>query len=181
MKLVKWGGAVQGFQVVTFFCQLRILERLPLINLSAIYKSAVEYEQRMKKRPHSKFGAALVQEDKRRGVTQYSLARKMERSARYLNNLEHDRSEPRFTTILLLADAIGMEPGELVDAAARLTWAAYEEEEAGAAAPEEEKTAPKKTGSKENQNKRRVPVRRPPPACPAPHPLLSCAPPCIPS
>ena len=79
---------------------------------------------------------------------------KMERSARYLNDLEHDRSEPRFTTILLLADAIGMEPGELVDAAARLTWAAYEEEEAGAAAPEEEKTAPKKTGSKENHNKR---------------------------
>lgn len=63
----------------------------------------------------------------------------MERSARYLNDLEHNRSEPRFTTILLLADAIGMEPGELVDAAARLTWAAYEEEEAGRLRPKKKK------------------------------------------
>ena len=47
----------------------------------------------------------------------------------YLNNLEHDRNEPRFTTILLLADAIGMDPGELVNAAAALSWAALTEEE----------------------------------------------------
>lgn len=84
----------------------------------------------MKKRPPSKFGAALIQEYKKRGFTQYSLAKKMERSSRYLNNLEHDRSEPRFTTILLLADAIGMEPGELVNAAAELSWAALAAEEA---------------------------------------------------
>ena len=82
----------------------------------------------MRNRPPSKFGAALIQEYKKRGFTQYSLAKKMERSTRYLNNLEHDRSEPRFTTILLLADAIGMEPGELVSAAAELSWAALEEE-----------------------------------------------------
>ena len=99
-----------------------------LINLSAIHKSAVEYEKGMRNRPPSKFGAALIQEYKKRGFTQYSLAKKMERSTRYLNNLEHDRSEPRFTTILLLADAIGMEPGELVSAAAELSWAALEEE-----------------------------------------------------
>ena len=49
----------------------------------------------------------------------------MERSTRYLNNLEHDRSEPRFTTILLLADAIGMQPGELVNAAAVNAPVAY--------------------------------------------------------
>ena len=104
----------------------------------------------MKKRPPSKFGAALIQEYKKRGFTQYSLAKKMERSTRYLNNLEHDRSEPRFTTILLLADAIGMEPGELVNAAAKLSWAAYDEEEAALTKPEEVK-APKtstKTKSK---------------------------------
>ncbi len=83
----------------------------------------------MRKRPPSKFGAALIQEYKKRGFTQYSLAKKMERSTRYLNNLEHDRSEPRFTTILLLADAIGMEPGELVNAAAVLSWAALAEED----------------------------------------------------
>ena len=106
---------------------------------------------------------------------------KMERSARYLNDLEHDRSEPRFTTILLLADAIGMEPGELVDAAARLTWAAYEEEEAGATAPEEEKTAPKRPAARKTRIKGEFLSAAPPPACPAPRPLLSCAPPCIPS
>lgn len=78
----------------------------------------------MRKRPPSKFGAALIQEYKKRGFTQYSLAKRLERSTRYLNNLEHDRSEPRFTTILLLADAMDMEPGELVNIAAALSWAA---------------------------------------------------------
>ena len=101
-----------------------------LIKLTAIYKSGVEYEQGMRKRPPSKFGVALVQEYRKRGLTQYSLAQKLGRSTRYLNNLEHDRNEPRFTTILLLADAIGMEQGELVDAAAALSWAALTEEEA---------------------------------------------------
>ena len=86
-----------------------------LIKLTAIYKSGVEYEQGMRKRPPSKFGVALVQEYRKRGLTQYSLAQKLGRSTRYLNNLEHDRNEPRFTTILLLADAIGMHPGELKD------------------------------------------------------------------
>ena len=83
----------------------------------------------MRKRPPSKFGVALVQESRKRGFTQYSLAQKLGRSTRYLNNLEHDRNEPRFTTILLLADAIGMDPGELVNAAAALSWAALTEEE----------------------------------------------------
>lgn len=85
----------------------------------------------MSKRPPSKFGAALVQECKKRGITQYRLAQLTGRSPRYLNNLEHDRSEPRFTTILLLADALDMEPGELVNAAAKLSWAATDEEEVG--------------------------------------------------
>lgn len=100
-----------------------------LIKSTAIYKSGVEYEQGMRKRPPSKFGVALVQEYRKRGLTQYSLAQKLGRSTRYLNNLEHDRNEPRFTTILLLADAIGMDPGELVNAAAALSWAALTEEE----------------------------------------------------
>ena len=100
-----------------------------LIKLTAIYKSGVEYEQGMRKRPPSKFGVALVQEYRKRGLTQYSLAQKLGRSTRYLNNLEHDRNEPRFTTILLLADAIGMDPGELVNAAAALSCAALTEEE----------------------------------------------------
>lgn len=84
----------------------------------------------MRKRPPSKFGAALVQEYKRRGLTQYRLAQILDSGTRYLNKLEHDRREPRFTTILLLADAVGMEPGELVNAAAVLSWAALAEEEA---------------------------------------------------
>ncbi len=57
-----------------------------------------------------------------------ALLRCMERSTRYLNNLEHDRSEPRFTTILLLAEAIGMEQGELVNATAELRWGALAED-----------------------------------------------------
>ena len=97
--------------------------------VSYFYKSAVEYEQGMRKRPPSTFGAALVQEYKKRGFTQYSLAKKIGRSTRYLNNLEHDRSEPRFTTILILADALDMEPGALVNAAAELSWAAMIEKE----------------------------------------------------
>lgn len=106
----------------------------------------------MKQRPPSKFGAALVQEYKKRGFTQYSLAKKMERSTRYLNNLEHDRSEPRFTTILLLADAIGMEPGELVNAAAVLSWAASEDEPT--VEKQEEVKAPKKKSEKQKKVKK---------------------------
>lgn len=83
----------------------------------------------MRKSPPSKFGAALIREYKKRGLTQYSVTKNLGRSTRYLNNLEHDRSEPRFTTILILADAIGMNPGELVNAAAELSWAALVEEE----------------------------------------------------
>lgn len=105
----------------------------------------------MKQRPPSKFGAALVQEYKKRGFTQYSLAKKMERSTRYLNNLEHDRSEPRFTTILLLADAIGMEPGELVNAAAKLSWAASVEPTREN--QEEERTPKKKAEGKKSKKK----------------------------
>ena len=107
----------------------------------------------MKKRPPSKFGAALIQEYKKHGFTQYSLAKKMERSTRYLNNLEHDRNEPRFTTILLLADAIGVEPGELVNAAAKLSWAAYEEEDAALKKSGEEKALKKKTEGKKTMKK----------------------------
>ncbi|MFT4302822.1 MAG: helix-turn-helix transcriptional regulator [Desulfovibrio sp.] len=124
-----------------------------LINLSAIYESAVEYEQRMRNRPPSKFGAALIQEYKKRGFTQYSLAKKLERSTRYLNNLEHDRSEPRFTTILLLADAIGMEPGELVNAAAELSWAALDGEGAISDKANEEKETKKKPKDKKSKKK----------------------------
>lgn len=107
----------------------------------------------MRKRPPSKFGAALIQEYKKRGFTQYSLAKKMERSTRYLNNLEHDRSEPRFTTILLLADAIGMEPGELVNAAAELSWAALAEEEGALEEPEKENATEKKAEGKRSKKK----------------------------
>ncbi|WP_414999723.1 helix-turn-helix domain-containing protein [Desulfovibrio sp.] len=107
----------------------------------------------MRNRPPSKFGAALIQEYKKRGFTQYSLAKKLERSTRYLNNLEHDRSEPRFTTILLLADAIGMEPGELVNAAAELSWAALDGEGAISDKANEEKETKKKPKDKKSKKK----------------------------
>lgn len=79
-------------------------------------------------RPPSRFGAALIQAYTKYGVKQYQVAKRLNRDPRYLNNLEHDRNEPRFTTILMLAKAIGMPPGELVDAAAEMSWAAVDEE-----------------------------------------------------
>lgn len=106
----------------------------------------------MRKRPPSKFGAALIQEYKKHGLTQYSLAKKLGRSTRYLNNLEHDRSEPRFTTILLLADAIGMEPGELVNTAAALSWEAWAEEEAALGEAEEMRNRGEKAEGKKVKN-----------------------------
>ncbi|WP_302738060.1 helix-turn-helix domain-containing protein [uncultured Desulfovibrio sp.] len=102
----------------------------------------------MRKRPPSRFGAALVQECKKRNITQYRLAQLLGRSTRYLNNIEHDRSEPRFTTILLLAQAIGMEPGELVDAAAKLSWAALAEEKQDSGNEQLEMTVGKKKEKK---------------------------------
>ena len=98
----------------------------------------------MRKRPPSRFGAALVQECKKRNITQYRLAQLLGRSTRYLNN----RSEPRFTTILLLAQAIGMEPGELVDAAAKLSWAALAEEKQDSGNEQLEMTVGKKKEKK---------------------------------
>ncbi len=91
--------------------------------MSAIHKSGVNYKYWMSDRPPSRFGAALINECKKRNITQYRLAQLMGRSTRYLNNIEHDRSEPRFTTILMFAKALDMDPGELVRAAAELSWA----------------------------------------------------------
>ena len=82
----------------------------------------------MNKKPPSRFGAALRSECKKRNITQYRLAQLTGRSTRYLNNIEHDRSEPRFTTILLFAKALDMNPGELVNAAAVLSWAELEKD-----------------------------------------------------
>lgn len=103
----------------------------------------------MRKRPPSRFGVALVKAYRKRGLTQYRLAQLMGRSTRYLNQLEHDRSEPRFTTILLLADAIGVDPGELINAAAKLSWAALAEKEAALAEKKAAAAAEKKAAEKE--------------------------------
>ena len=112
----------------------------------------------MRKRPPSRFGAALVQECKKRNITQYRLAQLLGRSTRYLNNIEHDRNEPRFTTILLLAQAMGMEPGELVDAAAKLSWAALAEEKQDSGNEQLEMTVGKK---KEKKNAWQICRRKP--------------------
>lgn len=80
----------------------------------------------MKTRPPSRFGMALVNERKKRGISQYRLAQLLGRSPRYLNNIEQDTYEPRFTTILLFARALDMNPGDLVRAAAELSWAELE-------------------------------------------------------
>ena len=77
----------------------------------------------MNPRPPSRFGAALVAERKKRNISQYRLAQLLRRSPRYVSNIEQDKYEPRFTSILLFASALDMDPGDLVRAAAELSWA----------------------------------------------------------
>ena len=56
----------------------------------------------------------LIQAREQRGITQYRLAALMKRDRRWLNLLEHGRREPRATTIIDIAKALDMDPGDLI-------------------------------------------------------------------
>ena len=74
------------------------------------------------------FGEVLVSSRKERGVTQYELAKRTGISERYLNALEHGMYEPGAAKLIQLAAALGMRPGELLDAyAERLQQKTQEE------------------------------------------------------
>lgn len=65
-------------------------------------------------KPPCPFGKVLVNARKERGVTQYALAKRVKRNTRHIAQIEQGKSEPRLSTIVLLADALEMDVCELV-------------------------------------------------------------------
>ena len=68
----------------------------------------------MNEKPLCPFGEILIKAREARGITQYRLAKLVNRNSRYISQLEHNKREPRLSTIILLARALQMDPGELV-------------------------------------------------------------------
>lgn len=62
------------------------------------------------------FGEVLRGARKERGLSQYRLAKMAKRSARYISMLEHNKREPKLSTVLMLARVMNMDAGELVRA-----------------------------------------------------------------
>ena len=75
----------------------------------------------MKQKPLIPFGDAVVKARKDRGISQYRLAQLIRRNPRQLSQIERNEGDPQLSTILLIARALRMEPGELVNAANALT------------------------------------------------------------
>lgn len=61
------------------------------------------------------FGEVLVATRKRLKISQYKLANLSGISERYLNFLEHGKVEPRIMTVIRIANALGIPPGDLVN------------------------------------------------------------------
>lgn len=74
----------------------------------------------MKKSAPCPFGKILVKAREERGITQYRLARLTGRSIQQISQIERGQREPRISTVIMLACALGMEPGILVDEAAKV-------------------------------------------------------------
>ena len=62
-----------------------------------------------------KLGASVRTARRRRFMTQAQLAKAAGISQRTLVNIETNKVEPHFSTILKLADALGIDPSNLVD------------------------------------------------------------------
>ena len=93
----------------------------------------------MEEKPLCPFGDVLVKARKERGVTQYRLAKLTKRSARYISMLEHNKREPQLSTVIMIARALRMDAGELVNAVNALMPADW-------AIPDEGDLEPKKAG-----------------------------------
>lgn len=66
------------------------------------------------------FGKILVSAREERGITQYRLAQLAGRSIQQISQIERGEREPKLSTLLLLAHALDMEPGILVNEAAKV-------------------------------------------------------------
>lgn len=66
------------------------------------------------------FGKILVSAREERGTTQYRLAQLTGCSIQQISQIERGEREPKLSTLILLAHALGMEPGILVNEAAKI-------------------------------------------------------------
>ena len=71
-----------------------------------------------RKQPHP-FGNLIIQERKRIGLSQYALAKRLGKNTRELAIIEKGLREPRFSTLLKLADALEIPVGELAEKLAK--------------------------------------------------------------
>jgi transcriptional regulator with XRE-family HTH domain len=62
-----------------------------------------------------RIGRSVREQRVKRFMTQEQLARTADISLRQVVRIERNEVEPRFSTILKLAEALGVEPSELVD------------------------------------------------------------------
>ena len=62
-----------------------------------------------------RIGRSIREQRVKRFMTQEQLARMADISLRQVVRIERNEVEPRFSTILKLAEALGVEPSELVD------------------------------------------------------------------
>ena len=60
------------------------------------------------------FGKVLVRTRQRLGITQYQLAKRTGRSVQHLSQIEHGKSEPRISTVIMLANALGVDLGDFI-------------------------------------------------------------------
>lgn len=68
------------------------------------------------------FGKILVSAREKRGITQYRLARLVGRTVQQISQIERGEREPKLSTIIMLAHALEMEPGILVNEAAKVMF-----------------------------------------------------------
>lgn len=66
------------------------------------------------KYPHP-FGELVVQERKRIGLTQYALAKRLNKNTREVAIIEKGLREPRFSTLMKLSEALGLPVGEMAE------------------------------------------------------------------
>lgn len=76
----------------------------------------LHYFIRMSTTQKSLFGEILLEIRKAKNITQYRLSKLTGLSERHLNYIERGVREPRLITLIRLADALEMSPGELVNA-----------------------------------------------------------------
>lgn len=61
------------------------------------------------------FGKAVVKARKARGISQRHLARIMKRDQKHLSQIENGNGDPQLSTVILIARALQMSPGDLVN------------------------------------------------------------------